>query len=160
MNDSVVAAASFIEAPRNPHLVALHEYWLGKRDGRALPSRSDIDPAEIKPLLPHVMLYDADPASDFRIRLVGQSIVEFVGHNFTRRGATEGMPPVAAQNMRRLLGLVAAQARPIFRAGKAYWWHDRSYRDFEACFLPLAPTGGAVNIILGGVTFDTGPAGA
>ena len=150
--------ARFIEAPRDPVLIALLAYWSRKRDGRLMPARRDIDPAEIKPLLPHVMLYNADAASDYSIRLVGQAIVEFIGHNFTGSAATAGMDERAATNMRQILGMVAETGRPVFRAGKTYWWLDRSYRDFEACFLPLSPDGRTVNIILAGVIFDTSEA--
>lgn len=64
----------------SPIVSALHRYWLSKHvDGR-LPSRSDIDPADIKPLLPNVLLGNIqwDP---FRVfyRLVGTRIVEFRG---------------------------------------------------------------------------------
>ena len=148
-------AARYIDAPRDPVLIALHAYWSAKRDGRPMPARLDIHPAEMKPLLPHVMLYNADAASDYSIRLVGQSIVEFIGRNFTGRAATTGMDERAAGNMRLVLGKVVEIGQPVFRAGTTYWWRDRSYREFEACFLPLSPDGRAVNIILAGVTFDT-----
>jgi hypothetical protein len=34
----------------------LHDYWQSKRGGRDVPDRSDIDPAEIIPLLPNILL--------------------------------------------------------------------------------------------------------
>ena len=51
------------------------EYWMSKRAGRRMPSRSDIDPAEIADLLPNVILIDVkhDPL-DFRYRLIGTVI--------------------------------------------------------------------------------------
>lgn len=151
-----VAEAEFTAAPRSAILVALHAYWLAKRGDRAMPSRADIDPAEIKGLLPHVMLYDAAPATRYRIRLVGEAIVQFVGRNMTGHDAGTGMDPQPAAMMRAILDAVADGGAPRFRAGKAYWWKEKAYRDFEACFLPLSPDGKAVNIILAGVVFDVG----
>jgi len=153
-----IAGADYVDAPRTPILVALHAYWLAKRGERALPSRNDINPAEIKSLLPHVILYDAAPALRYRIRLVGEAIVQFVGANMTGRDATARLEAGPAAMMREILDTVAETRAPRFRAGKAYWWREKAYRDFEACFLPLAPEGQAVTIILGGIVFDVGSA--
>jgi hypothetical protein len=62
---------------------ALYRYWRTRRDG-ALPQRSDIDPADIKSLLPYLLIVDIhrDP---FRIyyRLVGTAVAHFSGMDFT-----------------------------------------------------------------------------
>jgi len=52
-------------------------YWESKRSGRRMPARADIDPGEIRLLLPHVILLDVahDPL-DFRYRLIGTVIEE------------------------------------------------------------------------------------
>jgi hypothetical protein len=153
MSDS--GEAAFIDAPRDPVLVALHAYWLRKCGGRRMPSRADIDPAEFREHLPHVIMYDVDADGGFRIRLVGEAVVAFIGHNFTGRDAATGLEPDAAATMRSILRAVAEGGTPRFRAGKAWWWREKAYRDFEACFLPLAPDARTVNIIFGGVRFDT-----
>ncbi|MEK9970708.1 MAG: PAS domain-containing protein [Ferrovibrio sp.] len=60
-----------------PRLRQAFDYWDGKRAGRPMPARADLDPAEIKPLLPYVVLLDvlrdAEPGwpLDFRYRLLG-----------------------------------------------------------------------------------------
>lgn len=50
-------------------------YWNSRRGGREMPTRADLDPADIKPLLPHVVLVDVlhDPL-DFRFRLLGTEV--------------------------------------------------------------------------------------
>ena len=35
----------------------MHQYWLAKKDERAMPARADIDPSEIKDLLPRIGQY-------------------------------------------------------------------------------------------------------
>ena len=155
MSDDSINDAYFIDAPHDPDLIALHAYWLSKRGARDMPSRPEIVPAEIKPLLPHVILYDAAPDRRYRIRLVGEGIVQFVGANLTGEDVTARMEPKPAATMRALLDMVANERRPIFRAGKAWWWREKAYRDFEACFLPLSPAGAAVDIVLGGIKFAT-----
>ncbi|WP_374380323.1 PAS domain-containing protein [Dongia sp.] len=64
-----------------PSLVTdFHAYWLAKRGTWALPSWSDIDPSEIKRLLPNLIVagVEYDPLR-IRYRLAGTMIVEFRG---------------------------------------------------------------------------------
>ena len=67
-------------------IAALARYWDMKRGKRAMPLWSDIDPAEIKPLLPHLLVsrYERDP---FRVRyvIVGTWLAQFSGGDFTGR---------------------------------------------------------------------------
>jgi hypothetical protein len=113
--------ATFIDAPRDADLVALHAYWLSKRGPRSMPSRADIDPAEFHSLLPHiimydVIMYDVGPDHRFRIRLAGEANVEFVGQNLTGQGAGARMDPQAAANMSMILRTVVDGARGSVRA--------------------------------------------
>jgi hypothetical protein len=146
---------AFIDAPRNPNLQRLLEYWTQVKGARVAPSRADIRPAEIKPVLGDVMIWSVGrDGAPHMIRLVGENIVAFVGHNNTGLPATTGMPEDAAAVMTAVLTLVAQTRTPRFRTGKAFWLQEKSYRDFEACYLPLSSDGESVDAILGGITFD------
>ncbi len=64
----------------------LFEYWQGAlRDGAA-PPRSTVDPADIKDILPFVLLGDIEP-DPFRVlfRLIGTAIAEFSRQDFSGR---------------------------------------------------------------------------
>jgi hypothetical protein len=149
------AQADFIAAPRSPALRSLFAYWTAKRGTAAAPARADIRPAEIKPLLPDVMIWNVEEiGGPYTIRLVGERIVRFVGRNNTGVPATHGMTETAAAGMTAVLDDVVRARLPRFRIGKAYWLQEKSYRDFEACYLPLSSDGRTVDMILGGVTFD------
>jgi len=152
--DREVTEPSFIDAPRDPTLRELCQYWDSVRGDRPMPRRADIDPTQIPRLLPHVMMYTVIPGGGYTIRLVGQSIVNFVGVNATGQAAGSTMPPRAAEILHEVLDTVAAERAPSFRLGKAHWRPDKSYREFEACFLPLSTDGATVDIILCGVTFS------
>lgn len=65
-----------------------YRYWDGKRAGRAMPARSDIDPVEIRALLPHVVLIDVlgEPSAgslDFRYRLLGTAVEAHLSNRYT-----------------------------------------------------------------------------
>ena len=61
---------------------------------------------------------------------------------------------MAATVMNAVLARVANSGAPLFRSGKAFWLAEKSYRDFEACYLPLSADGETVDMIIGGVVFD------
>ena len=151
-NDNYGVPVVYIDAPRHPDLKALVQYWTSKCGARAMPLRADIKPAEIKPLLPDIMIWSA--IEPFHIRLVGDHIVAFVGTNNTGKSATDGMPPDAAKSMLAVLNDVVASKTPRFRLGKAFFVPEKAYRDFEACFLPLSDDGSNVDTILSGIKFD------
>jgi hypothetical protein len=149
-----IPEAAFIDAPRDADLRALYEYWDKIRGDRAMPRRADIDPSDIPKLLPHIIMFGVGPeGGDYTARLVGEEVVRFVGQNITGRPAGSSMAPRAAEMMIKILDAVATERVPKFRAGKAHWHKDKTYRDFEASFLPLSSDGETVNIILGGVKF-------
>ncbi len=79
-----------IAALRSPLVHELYGYWDAKREGRAMPRKSDIDPSEIKPLLPYVLLgeFKEDPVR-LRYRLVGTEVVSVYGVDFTGRWLDE-----------------------------------------------------------------------
>jgi hypothetical protein len=68
---------------------ALHRYWNSRAGGLA-PQRDDIDPADIKPLLPflYIVKYERDP---FRVRYVlsGTEADRWNGFNLTGRYVDE-----------------------------------------------------------------------
>jgi hypothetical protein len=64
----------------------LYEYWEAKRGGRLAPRRADIDPGEIRGLLPYLLIGEfLSSPFDVRYRLVGTAVVEAYGHEFMGR---------------------------------------------------------------------------
>ena len=152
MTEKAQTPVVYIDAPRHPDLITLFQYWTAKRGARAMPARADINPADIKPLLPDVMIWSA--IEPFPIRLVGDHIVNFVGANNTGKSATDGMPDNAAAAMRGVILDVIAAKAARFRFGRAFWLPKKDYRFFEAAYLPLSADGENVDMILGGIKFD------
>jgi hypothetical protein len=69
---------------RSAALKQFHAYWLRQRGERTLPSKSSIDPADIKDILPYVIIADVfDSPLRVRYRLVGTEIVRLRGREFT-----------------------------------------------------------------------------
>jgi hypothetical protein len=69
----------------SPRINRFHEYWKGKRSAEhAVPLRADVDPAELRELLPNIVIIEVEqPPLRFRYRLVGTRVVEFNKLDFT-----------------------------------------------------------------------------
>lgn len=73
-----------VSAIDDKRLQSLHGYWTRKRGQRAMPSRGEIDPLDLSPLLGNLFLLDVGAdARAFRFRLAGSNIVDTVGMELT-----------------------------------------------------------------------------
>ncbi|MDQ7248719.1 PAS domain-containing protein [Dongia sedimenti] len=90
------------------------EYWQQKRGGRLAPTRADIDPVDIAPLLPRVTLVDVstDPI-DFRFRLAGTGLFKIHGAELTNKRALDLNPPAYGALLHRLYCDALARRAPI-----------------------------------------------
>lgn len=71
-----------LTSSRIPRLLA---YWKEKCGGRLMPGRDDIDPGEIRDLLPNIVLVDIEIPFRVRYRLVGTRVADFNRIDFTGR---------------------------------------------------------------------------
>ena len=73
-----------LDQVRSPVVMNLHDYWRSKLRGRVMPAPTDIDPSEIRPLLPGIIIaeYVGEPVR-VRYRLVGTNQVYYNGMDFT-----------------------------------------------------------------------------
>lgn len=135
--------------------LALLDYWRSKLDGGRLPSRADIDPAEIpRDVLSSIYLVTvereerlADPR--YAYRLVGTRIVRTSGRDITGLTVEEAYPrPEDLAAQRRAYGQVVASGvpytdrYPMRIPGKEHILESR-------LLLPLASDGTTVDMILG-----------
>ena len=65
----------------SPDLLRLFDYWRGKRQGRPMPARRDIDPLEIGWALSRIYLMDYDPKEGFTYRLAGTEVASVFGRS-------------------------------------------------------------------------------
>lgn len=81
----MIRAANIAELD-SPQITRLEAYWQGKRQGRLLPSRADIDPNEIKDLLPQIILVRIEP-DPLRVKyaVIGTASAEAAGFDYTGR---------------------------------------------------------------------------
>jgi hypothetical protein len=126
---------------------ALYRYWDGKRGTRLMPSRADLDPAEMVPYLPSILLVDV--VADDRLyvyRLVGTREVRMRGKDPTGQAVMEHSWHDRAQALRNYDHVVLSKAPHIDTTPAIS--SDREWLDMETIFLPLSETDDEVDKIL------------
>jgi len=142
---------------QNPILSFLLQYWESKRRERALPSRADIKPAEMKEYLGWIILIDALPDfGDFRFRMIGTRVSQYFLADATGQTMREAFAPYGEPVVNSVIATHRKTARDkvVVRAYGGAGWLGRSFLDFDAIYLPLADDGENVNMILSAFTFD------
>jgi len=136
-------SSAALDDVQSPRIRALCVYWQSKCSD-VPPPRSAIEPADIRPLLPHLILTELT-AAPFRIiyRLVGTAVVRSHGEDFTGRehGAVASLTESGIdESYRRVLETAApAFGRTALYAG------DQSWIGFEYAIFPLSDNGKTVN---------------
>jgi hypothetical protein len=142
-------AALFAGLP--PDIEAMFQYWRSKRAGRKMPARADLDPAEIKTLLPNMILvdvvYDDAGQPDFIYRLLGTREGEIRGDNPVGKRVAENFFGPSLDNVLGCYLTVVNNAVPYL--DDDYFVRDGDHFADEAnIFLPLSKDGECVNMVL------------
>jgi len=143
-----------------PPLRELYLYWDGKRGGRPYPARGDVDPAEIKKLLPFVMLVDVlAEGRHFRFRLIGTDVA--LGVNPTGKLQHEELPEgIYRDHISALFRRGAAGPGALYSRSSYGYTRIEGPRSVSRLFMPLSPDGQTVDMMLIGQTADRqGPGG-
>lgn len=131
----------------HPDTLRVLNYWDEKRAERLMPSRADIDPADLKAYLPHVTLVDVvDDERRYVYRLVGTREVELRGNDPTGKSVTEAYFATTAASALANYDRVVETRAPFYTADP-YQVVDR-YVGVEDLFLPLSNDGEHVNMIM------------
>ena len=112
----------------DPALLEVARYWSGKRNGRMLPDRADIDPLELSPgVWPNLLLTEPVPDSvAMRYRLVGSAHVERYTFDFTGKTTAEIMQGSYREYMERIYRTCLDEAAPVY-SESVFRWDDADY---------------------------------
>lgn len=132
---------------RYPDLLRMLAYWEGKRGERFAPRRADVDPADLVPFLPRLLLADVlrDPL-DFRYRLVGTGICAMHGAEFTGKSPRDFEPPALGAVIHEHYSDVVRRREPTLYL-LMLDTHVRS-RSYARLLLPLSEDGQEVTMLM------------
>src|SRR3982750_2973193 len=138
-------------------LEPLFRYWDQKRGSRRMPRRADIEPAELVPFLPSLMIVDV--VADERryvYRLVGTQEVEVRGRDPTGHAVGEAFIGSTRGRVVANHDHVHLTGRPHVDVGTVITTRDR-LDDSHVIFLPLSEDDRAVTQILVYTVFNPDP---
>jgi hypothetical protein len=124
-----------------------YDFWQSRKRGRALPSRADFVPEEIKPLLGRVIMADVrhDPF-DLRYVVFGTELTQNYGRDMTGKSVRDLSPPGFAALMLRLSQEMVAAREP--RAHRITHETPNKFNTFERLMLPLSSDGETVDKVV------------
>ena len=129
-------------------LIGVRAYWSAKRQSRFAPKRADIDPADLKLLLPRMMLADvtsADPV-DFRYRLSGTSINTILSGEQTGKRPCDLTPPAYGAMVHEHYCLAVQRREPLFHMLTLE--SDERRLTYTRLLLPLSEDGERVTMLI------------
>jgi hypothetical protein len=150
------ASVALCPAPTAKPLLELAAYWRGKCAGKALPSRTSIDPSEIVSHLPWIFMVDVlEGGAEYRYRLLGTSIVSANYRDATGKSFRDLYGAGSAKLAGARLGFDQAltSGAPAYTHGRAFWRPDWAFDHFESAFFPLSSDGRSIDIIFGEITY-------
>ena len=129
-------------------LQKLYEYWNRQRGARSMPARGDIDPVDLKALLPLLVLIDVVPdPRRYVYRLVGTYEVEMRGSDPTGKPVEEAYYGECAEDTTYYLDRAVRTRQPVLYRGTYQPLSTRTQRE-DVIYLPLSKDGEAVNMIM------------
>ena len=154
------ADSAIVSLVEDRDLQRIFNYWRGKRRGRLMPSRGDIDPLEIGWALSRIFLVDYDPEKGLVYRLAGANVAGMFGHgNLKGLRPRDFLPPDRAGIIEAAFMRVLEEPAIMVMRGMIYLRVDRLPMG-ERIFLPLADSEtGAANGILGMTVIHAEPMG-
>lgn len=130
-------------------MATLYDYWNRKRQGRRMPSRRDLDPAEMVHHLPGVMLVDV-VADDRRFvyRLVGTREVSMRGRDPTGKSVVDEFFAESAEFSVACYQDLVRRATPVIYKNREFTTPDGRFGREHTVLLPLSDDGVNVTMIL------------
>jgi hypothetical protein len=142
-----------LAAPTHRAAKALLTYWQSKAPVEGVPRRQDIEPAEIVPLLPNLMIIEpVAEGSDWKYRLVGTAVAQRYGFDWTGQRLTELLDAATAPSVIQFYNDLAAARTAAFVTGRAQA-EGREHIVYECAALPILGSDGASVWVLLGVFF-------
>jgi hypothetical protein len=140
----------------DPLLQRLYDYWHERRASRPMPSRSDIDPVDMRFILGNILLIDVLPEPRrFYIRLHGTHLVHRAGYEMTGKMLDE-LPDADIRIRARQFFTAAVEARQPQHVLRSRTLSGR-LQPYEALALPLSRAVPQVDMLLVGLRYANDP---
>lgn len=147
---------------KHPALRQLLRRWVGWSVEGRVPRRRDIDPLQIKDLIPYLQLLDiGGTPDDLRYRLVGNEISAVFG--FEPRGKTRGEIRAARVSPEKYadFDITSRETHDVATRGIVAYTHDhltsynRDHLDYARLLLPISEDGDRITGVFGALLMSS-----
>ena len=135
---------------KSPDLRRVYSYWRSKCVGDQLPSRADIDPADLPDLLPRIYLVDVirnedGEQLDFRYRLAGTEHFDINQMELTGRSIAEAFAADRVEGIRASYAGVVVSRQPLLTSSvRRPVRPPEGHVVYDRLLLPLATDGATI----------------
>jgi hypothetical protein len=126
----------------------LIDYWRRRRGERAMPARSDIDPADFAALLPHAFIAARSDDGDIRFRLAGEAVIDLHARPLAGESLLALWTAPHRQPLTKALGASLDLAEALVVTAEAPS-DDAPLFSLEVAFAPLTGPDGRADRFLG-----------
>jgi hypothetical protein len=155
MSISEFKSAELVTSDKLTDILAV---WKQLAADRFAPRREEITPTKFRTLLPWVWIVDvAESGEDFRFRIAGDRIIEYLGGRHAGKNLSELRGPSFFELMNELFRYSVRYKRPIAHGPLQSSHAKREHLEAEVLVLPLSDDGINVTALCGG--FDYWPYG-
>ncbi|MBI2254037.1 MAG: PAS domain-containing protein [Proteobacteria bacterium] len=132
----------------SPMLASFYAYWDEKRGGRKMPSRTDLDPIEMKRWLPGIIIVDVlENPRRLVYRLVGSRSVALRQADVTGKTIAEGYHGTSLDDVMENYRLVIDEHQIVYDAEQTPSGSGL-LKDTETLLLPLSTDGEKVDKVI------------
>lgn len=126
----------------------VYSYWDGLRAGRAMPSRQDMKPMTLGPLLPCLALIEVlDQGRDYRFRLVGTQLDSILRLPLTNSLLSDYPQADGRDSVKESYDLCVQTRQPHLSSGQLGHL-DQHFILYDNLILPLSNDDTAVNMLV------------
>ena len=123
------------------------QYWDKMRGDRLMPARADLDPADLRHLLPHILIHEVQlEPLDFRYRLIGSEVVRHLNDNHTGAWVSSIPHQKKPSKLWAILEKAVTDRAPVI-ANPPYIGPYEQFKSIEDIVLPLSVDGEKVNML-------------
>lgn len=149
-------AVSFKSADRllSSRLAGTYDAWKRAAAGRVGPTREEITPALLRSVLPWIWMIDVvDEGRDFRFRLAGDRIIQFMGRRYAGLLLSDHLDGLFFQRMRHILLECVRRKAPVAVGPLRTNLEGKEFLDMEVVVTPLSEDGQKVTCLFGAMDF-------
>jgi hypothetical protein len=130
----------------------IYKIWKQLACDRFAPKREEISPAKLRALLPWTWVVDVT-GNDFRFRIAGERVVEYLGHRHAGMLLSELRGLKFFELMHALFSHCVAQKKPIVHGPFQSSHANREHLEAEVLVLPHSEDGIHVTALCGGFEY-------